>query len=156
MSIITHPPPLSAVFNTISWFPFKVVVPWKIYFYFWSVFSCVQSEYRKIRTRNNSVFRHFSRSACLVFWYVFFIFKSFCVISCGLFLFFNSVLFNFCDVTSGEQTFIILTFSIDVYSILMWSEVLKVENRYFQKWNYGLLWGNWLYKQFKWKKRREY
>ena len=31
--------------------------------YFWSVFSCIQSEYRKTRTRNNSVFGHFSRSA---------------------------------------------------------------------------------------------
>ena len=30
--------------------------------YFWSLFSCIQSEYRKIRTRNNSVFWHFSRS----------------------------------------------------------------------------------------------
>ena len=30
--------------------------------YFWSVFSCIQSEYRKIRTRNNSAFKHFSRS----------------------------------------------------------------------------------------------
>ena len=30
--------------------------------YFCSVFSCIQSEYRKIRTRNNSVFGHFSRS----------------------------------------------------------------------------------------------
>ena len=30
--------------------------------YFWSVFSCIQSEYRKIRTRNNSVFGYFSRS----------------------------------------------------------------------------------------------
>ena len=28
--------------------------------YFLSVFSCIQSEYRKIRTRNNSLFRHFS------------------------------------------------------------------------------------------------
>ena len=50
---------------------------WKsvqIRIYFWSVFSCIwieygeicslhiQSEYRKIRTRNNSVFGHFSRS----------------------------------------------------------------------------------------------
>ena len=26
--------------------------------YFWSVFSCIQSEYRKIRSRNNSVFEH--------------------------------------------------------------------------------------------------
>ena len=37
--------------------------------YFWSVFSCIRTEYgdfftyRKIRTRNNSVFGHFSRSA---------------------------------------------------------------------------------------------
>ena len=30
--------------------------------YFLSVFSCIQFEYRKIRTRNNSVFGHFSRS----------------------------------------------------------------------------------------------
>ena len=28
---------------------------------FWSVFSCIQSEYRKKWTRNNSVFGHFSR-----------------------------------------------------------------------------------------------
>ena len=27
----------------------------------WSVSSCIQSEYRKIPTRNNSVFGHFSR-----------------------------------------------------------------------------------------------
>ena len=31
--------------------------------YFWSVFSCIHSEYRKIRTRNNPVFGHLSRSA---------------------------------------------------------------------------------------------
>ena len=30
--------------------------------YFWSVFSCIRTEYRKIRTRNNSLFGHFSRS----------------------------------------------------------------------------------------------
>ena len=30
--------------------------------YFWSVFSCIRTEYRKIRTRNNSVFGQFSRS----------------------------------------------------------------------------------------------
>ena len=30
--------------------------------YFWSEFSCIQSECRKIWTRNNSVFGHFSRS----------------------------------------------------------------------------------------------
>ena len=35
----------------------------QIWSYFWSVFSCIRTEYRKIRTRNNSVFGHFSRSA---------------------------------------------------------------------------------------------
>ena len=35
--------------------------------YFWSIFSCIQSEYRKIRTRNNPVFGHFSRSLYLVY-----------------------------------------------------------------------------------------
>ena len=30
--------------------------------YFWSVFSYIRTEYRKIRTRNNSVFGHFSSS----------------------------------------------------------------------------------------------
>ena len=30
--------------------------------FFWFVFSCNQSEYRKIWTRKNSVFGHFSRS----------------------------------------------------------------------------------------------
>ena len=30
--------------------------------YFWSVFSCIQPEYRKIQTRNNSVFEQFSSS----------------------------------------------------------------------------------------------
>ena len=29
---------------------------------FWSVFSCIRTEYRKIRTRNNSAFGHFSCS----------------------------------------------------------------------------------------------
>ena len=31
--------------------------------FFWSVFSCIRTEYRKIPTRKNSVFGHFSRSA---------------------------------------------------------------------------------------------
>ena len=30
--------------------------------YFWSVFSCILTEYRKIRSRNNSVFGYFSRN----------------------------------------------------------------------------------------------
>ena len=29
--------------------------------FFWSVFSSIQSEYRKIRTRNNSIFGHFTQ-----------------------------------------------------------------------------------------------
>ena len=39
--------------------------------YFWSVFSCIQTvnlhiqyKFRKIRTRNNSIFGHFSCSGC--------------------------------------------------------------------------------------------
>ena len=34
--------------------------------FFWSVFSRIQSEYRKIRTRKNSVFGHFSHSDLLI------------------------------------------------------------------------------------------
>ena len=34
--------------------------------FFWSVFSCIRTEYRKIRTRKNSIFGYFSRSAS--FW----------------------------------------------------------------------------------------
>ena len=30
--------------------------------YHWSVFSCIRTDYTKIRTRNNSVFGHFLRS----------------------------------------------------------------------------------------------
>ena len=30
--------------------------------FFWSLFSCIQSKYRKVWTRKNSVFEHFSRS----------------------------------------------------------------------------------------------
>ena len=36
------------------------------------IFSCIQSEYRKIRTRNNSVFGHFSNSVFHNFLSVFF------------------------------------------------------------------------------------
>ena len=32
--------------------------------YFWFLFSCIPTEYRKIRTRNNSIFGHFPCSAC--------------------------------------------------------------------------------------------
>ena len=33
--------------------------------FFWSIFSSIRIEYRKIRTRENSVFGHFSRSVVL-------------------------------------------------------------------------------------------
>ena len=33
--------------------------------FFWSIFFCIQSEYRKIRTRKNFVFGHFSRSVTI-------------------------------------------------------------------------------------------
>ena len=35
--------------------------------YFWAVFSCIRNEYRKIQTRNSSVFGHFSRSVLTIF-----------------------------------------------------------------------------------------
>ena len=35
--------------------------------FFWSVFSRIQFEYCKIRTRKSSVFGHFSRNAIIVF-----------------------------------------------------------------------------------------
>ena len=38
----------------------------QIQIFFWSVFSCIQSEHRKIQTRKNSVFGHFLRSATLL------------------------------------------------------------------------------------------
>ena len=40
----------------------------QIWSYFWSTFSCIWTEYREIRTRNNSVLGHFSpylSSICL-------------------------------------------------------------------------------------------
>ena len=40
---------------------FNCVKSVQIRSYFWSVFSNIQSEYRKIRSRSNSVFGHFSR-----------------------------------------------------------------------------------------------
>ena len=45
--------------------PFYASTVWTVSKYgvfFWSVFSCVQSEYRKIWTRKNSLFGHFSGS----------------------------------------------------------------------------------------------
>ena len=40
--------------------------------YFWSVFSCIRTEYRKLRIRNKSVFGHFSHSGKLQRWHVYF------------------------------------------------------------------------------------
>ena len=37
----------------------------QIWSFFWSLFSCIQAEYRKIWTRKNTVFGHFSHSARL-------------------------------------------------------------------------------------------
>ena len=63
--------------NNLPWLPFQfptsrqlLSLIWAIHCvksvqmrsHFWSVFSCIWTEYRKIRTRNNSVFGHFSRS----------------------------------------------------------------------------------------------
>ena len=44
----------------IDWF--HCVKSAQIRSFFWSVFSCIQSKYRKIRTRKNSVLGHFLRS----------------------------------------------------------------------------------------------
>ena len=33
-------------------------------FFFWFVFSCIETEYEKIWTRKKSVFGHFLRSGC--------------------------------------------------------------------------------------------
>ena len=44
--------------------------------YFWSVVSCIRTEYRKIRNRNKSVFGHFSRREYKTFLQVF-LFKPF-------------------------------------------------------------------------------
>ena len=46
-----------------SWHCVKSVQIWS---YLWSVFSCIQYKYRKIWTRNKSVFGHFSRSGVFV------------------------------------------------------------------------------------------
>ena len=50
---------LAILMKLLTW-----VTAWSVQIrsYFWSVFSYIQSEYRKIPTRNNSVFGHFSRS----------------------------------------------------------------------------------------------
>ena len=51
--------PYREMFSNYSNLCVKSVQIWS---YYWSVFSCMLTEYRKIRTRNNSLFGHFSRS----------------------------------------------------------------------------------------------
>ena len=45
----------------------------QIWSFFWAIFSCMRTEYRKIRTTKNSIFGHFSRSVrsnpAFHFWY---------------------------------------------------------------------------------------
>ena len=42
------------------------VITFTAWRFFWFVFSCIQTEYRKIRTRKNSVIGHFSRSVSIM------------------------------------------------------------------------------------------
>ena len=49
----------------------KCVKSVQIRSFFWFVFSCIRTEYRKIQTRKNSVFGHFLRSS----WHNLFIFS---------------------------------------------------------------------------------
>ena len=55
----------SHIFYTLMWVRWMqhYVESVEIRSYFWLIFSCTRSEYRKIRTRNNSVFGHFPRSS---------------------------------------------------------------------------------------------
>ena len=49
-------------FHATFFFEIHCVKSVQIWSFLWSVFSCIQSEYRKMRTRKNSEFGHFSRS----------------------------------------------------------------------------------------------
>ena len=51
--------------RSISLFLSHCVKNIQIRSFFWSVFSCTRTEYRKIQTRRKSIFGHFSRSQCL-------------------------------------------------------------------------------------------
>ena len=46
----------------LRWWGSKYVKIFQIRSFFWSVFSCIRTEYRRMRTRKNSVFGQFSRS----------------------------------------------------------------------------------------------
>ena len=56
---------LSNIFLCMIFGALHCVKSVQIQSFFWSVFSCIWTEYRKIRTRKNSVFGHFSGSARL-------------------------------------------------------------------------------------------
>ena len=55
----------SSIFGVTFIWPYHCVKSVQIRSYLWSVFYFIRTEYRKIRTRNNSVFGHFSRSVLL-------------------------------------------------------------------------------------------
>ena len=60
------PPSSSLLFSNFLFFCLSFrhcVKSVQIRSFFWSVFSCIQNKYRKIRTKKNSVFGHLSRSA---------------------------------------------------------------------------------------------
>ena len=54
----------------VALFDWNILISFRIHYvksvqirsYFWSILSCIQSEYKKLRTRNYSVFGHFSLS----------------------------------------------------------------------------------------------
>ena len=56
---------LSNIFLCMIFGALHCVKSVQIQSFFWSVFSCIWTEYRKIRIRKNSVFGHFSGSARL-------------------------------------------------------------------------------------------
>ena len=58
--------PRITIFETTQVTPLREKCPDTTYF--WSVFSCIRAECRRIRTSNISVFGHFSRSAPFEFW----------------------------------------------------------------------------------------
>ena len=68
--------------------------------FFWSVFSCIQFANSKIRTRKNSVLRHFSRSDPLIDYLIGFKFANTIqnVFNCKLNTYFYKVLFMFLTI----------------------------------------------------------
>ena len=70
--------------------------------FFWSVFFCIRTEYRKIRIRNNSVFEHFSRSVS--FYEVGWTYYHGCMIEIQLFSFRFSIWVNIFLYVNDFQT----------------------------------------------------